>query len=166
MADMLVRLYDLPALAPAIDRAARHGVSLRRPQVWEKALLIAWVRDTFSPGWALECEAAFTRQPAACFIAIAAAAVVGFACHDCTRANFFGPTGVAPSERGQGVGSALVLACLHAMRDAGYAYAIIGGVGPAEFYAKTVDAQPIAGSTPGIYDLSLVTRTSRTVPAK
>ena len=165
MADMLVRLYDLPSLAPAIDRAAPHGVSLRRPQAWEKALLIAWVRDTFSPGWALECEAAFTRQPAACFIAVADAAVVGFACHDCTRANFFGPTGVAPAARGQGVGSALLLACLHAMRDAGYAYAIIGGVGPAEFYAKAVDAQPIAGSTPGIYDLSLVTRTSRTAPA-
>jgi hypothetical protein len=30
-------------------------------------------------------------------------------------------------------------------------YAIIGGVGPAEFYAKAVGAVPIEGSTPGIY---------------
>ena len=33
----------------------------------------------------------------------------------------------------------------------GYGYAIIGGVGPAEFYAKTVGAIPIEGSEPGIY---------------
>jgi hypothetical protein len=43
------------------------------------------------------------------------------------------------------------LACLQAMRAEGYAYAIIGGVGPAEFYAKTVGAVEIEGSTPGIY---------------
>ena len=33
----------------------------------------------------------------------------------------------------------------------GYAYGIIGGVGPAEFYAKTVGATLIPDSTPGIY---------------
>jgi len=33
----------------------------------------------------------------------------------------------------------------------GYAYAIIGGVGPVEYYKKIVHAIPIRGSTPGIY---------------
>jgi hypothetical protein len=37
------------------------------------------------------------------------------------------------------------------MAGQGYAYAIIGGVGPVEFYAKTVGAIVIAGSQPGIY---------------
>lgn len=37
------------------------------------------------------------------------------------------------------------------MREQGYAYAIIGGVGPVEFYAKTVGAVVIEGSDPGIY---------------
>ena len=41
------------------------------------------------------------------------------------------------------------------MRDDGYAYAIIGGVGPAEYYAKTVGATLIEGSSPGIYDFGL-----------
>jgi len=41
------------------------------------------------------------------------------------------------------------------MRDDGYAYAIIGGVGPAEYYSKTVGATVIAGSSPGIYDFGL-----------
>jgi len=33
----------------------------------------------------------------------------------------------------------------------GYAYAIIGGVGPAEFYSKIVGATLIDNSVPGIY---------------
>ncbi len=33
----------------------------------------------------------------------------------------------------------------------GYAYAIIGGAGPTEFYTKAVGAVAIEGSTPGIY---------------
>jgi hypothetical protein len=37
------------------------------------------------------------------------------------------------------------------MAAKGYAYAVIGGAGPTEFFVKTTGAQPIAGSTPGIY---------------
>ncbi|MFM7329643.1 MAG: hypothetical protein ACKO3B_13025, partial [Bacteroidota bacterium] len=48
-------------------------------------------------------------------------------------------------------GKILLMECLLAMRSQGYAYAIIGGVGPAEFYAKAVGAELIRGSTPGIY---------------
>jgi hypothetical protein len=41
------------------------------------------------------------------------------------------------------------------MRDDVYAYAIIGGVGPEAYYAKTVGATLIEGSSPGIYDFGL-----------
>ncbi len=37
------------------------------------------------------------------------------------------------------------------MRDDGYAYGIIGQVGPAEYYAKHVGATIIEGSAPGLY---------------
>jgi hypothetical protein len=37
------------------------------------------------------------------------------------------------------------------MAAEGYAYAIIGGVGPAAFYERAVGAIPIPGSEPGIY---------------
>jgi hypothetical protein len=50
---------------------------------------------------------------------------------------------------------ALLLSCLRAMRDDGYAYAIIGGVGPAQYYARTVGATLIEGSSPGVYDFRL-----------
>ena len=77
--------------------------------------------------------------------------ILGFACHDATCRNFFGPTGVEAAARNKGIGAALLLACLEDMRQAGYGYAIIGGVGPAEFYTKTVGAVAIEGSEPGIY---------------
>ena len=158
MADMLVRLYALPDVGLALDEAARHGVAVRRPEPWERDLTVGWVRATFSDGWAAECDLAFTTRPASCFVAIRHQSLVGFACHDCTRRNFFGPAGVDPATRGLGCGAALTLAALASMRDAGYAYAIIGGVGPAQFYAKVAGATPIDGSTPGIYDFGLVQR--------
>jgi hypothetical protein len=37
------------------------------------------------------------------------------------------------------------------MRQQGYGYAIIGGVGPADYYSKAVGAVPIDGSEPGVY---------------
>jgi hypothetical protein len=37
------------------------------------------------------------------------------------------------------------------MRQEGFGYAIIGGVGPADFYVKTVGAIAIEDSEPGIY---------------
>ncbi len=150
MHDMLVRLYALPPLAPTLEACARDGVTVRRALAPEKAAVLAFVRAYFASSLA-EVEAAFAHTPARCFVATRGAAVLGFACHDVTCRNFFGPEGVAAPERGRGIGRALVLATLHAQHAAGYAYAIIGGVGPAAFYRKVVAAVDIADSTPGIY---------------
>jgi predicted N-acetyltransferase YhbS len=81
--------------------------------------------------------------------------VIGFAAYECTRRAFFGPTAVAEAHRGAGVGTALLLAALHGLAELGYVYGIIGGVGPAEFYAKAVGATLIPDSAPGIYTDSL-----------
>lgn len=150
MHDMLVRLYDLPSLEAALDAAGRRGVVVRRAIAPEKPHVIAWVRSHFASSVA-EVETAFAQVPAACFVAVRGSAIVGFACHDVTCRNFFGPEGVAADERGRGIGRALLLSALHAQRANGYAYSIIGGVGPAAFYAKAVGAVTIAGSSPGVY---------------
>jgi Acetyltransferase (GNAT) family len=149
--DMLVKLYDLPASDAAFARLRLQGVEIRRALAPEKHRVTAWVREHFSEGWVSETEVAFARQPVSCFIAVKEGRIAGFACHDATCRNFFGPTGVASDVRKSGVGTGLLFACLEAMREQGFGYAIIGGVGPATYYAKTVGAMLIEGSEPGIY---------------
>jgi ribosomal protein S18 acetylase RimI-like enzyme len=150
MHDMLVRLYDLPSLDDALAACARNHVLVRRVLAPEKSLVHTWVGTQF-PRSAPEVELAFSRLPITCFVAQRDTHLLGFACYDATAPNFFGPEGVLAAERGRGVGRALLLSALHAQKAQGYAYAIIGGVGPADFYSHTVHAIPIAGSTPGIY---------------
>jgi GNAT superfamily N-acetyltransferase len=150
MHDMLVRLYGLPSLQDALAAIATRGLAIRRALSPEKPLVTAWVQANF-PAFAAEAEIACCRLPIACFIAVRDQQIRGFACYDATAPNFFGPEGVADDERGHGLGRALLLAALNAQREQGYAYAIIGGVGPAEFYARCVGAVPISGSSPGPY---------------
>ena len=152
MSDLLVRLYDLPPLAPAVAAVETHGIEVRRALATERPQVTAFALAKGSEGWAAECEAAFARMPLACFVAVERTdTLVGFACYDATCRDFFGPELVAESVRGRGVGTALLLATLHAMRAEGYAYAIIGWASSTDFYRKTVGATVIEGSTPGIY---------------
>jgi GNAT superfamily N-acetyltransferase len=151
MPDMLVKLYDLPDCTEADRKLEDTGIVVRRAIAPEKHVVMEWVRSTFSAAWASECDAAFSNHPVSCFIAVENGKLIGFSCYDATCRNFFGPMGVSAEARGKGVGRSLLLRCLRAMEAQGYAYAIIGGVGPAEFYEKTVGATLIEGSKPGIY---------------
>lgn len=148
---MLVRLYDLPESRSLYERVEESGVILRRPGAYEKHLVEAFVRQHFSPKWVSELQVAFARQPISCFIATKNQEVLGFACYETTGRGYFGPTGVGEAARGLGLGKALLFKALEAQREAGYAYAFIGGVGPKEFYAKAVGAVEIQGSDPGVY---------------
>ena len=137
---------------PALDaRIAEAGVTIRRALAPEARLVADWVKQTFEKGWASETAVALTRQPPTCFIATRERRLVGFSCHEAIARGFFGPTGVEEASRGLGIGHALLLASLFDLKAMGYAYAIIGDVGPSAFYEKTVGAMPIPNSAPGIY---------------
>jgi len=151
MIDMLVRLYDLPESASLYADVATQGVTLRRARAFEKHTVVAFVATHFSEKWVSEVEVAMTRQPITCFIATKEKQILGFACYETTQRGFFGPTGVAESARGIGLGKALLFKALEGLRDIGYAYGIIGGVGPKDFYAKVCGATEIPGSDPGTY---------------
>lgn len=151
MIDMLVRLYDLPDSSPLYREIAANGITLRRARAFEKHTVEGFARVNFSEKWASEVGVALTRQPAACFIATRDKEILGFACYDTTQRGFFGPTGVLESARGLGLGKALLMKALEALRESGHAYGIIGGVGPKDFYAKTCGAIEIPGSDPGTY---------------
>jgi GNAT superfamily N-acetyltransferase len=149
--DLLVKLYDLPDPVPVLKKLEKRGLVVRRALAAEKTLVVGWVCNTFSRAWADECDVTFSRSPVSTFVALDAGTLLGFACYDVACKNFFGPTGVDPEYRKGGVGKALLLSALSAMAADGYAYAIIGGVGPVDYYKKTVNALEIPKSTPGIY---------------
>lgn len=152
MIDMLVRLYALPETAELYSAVESQGVVLRRARAFELHTVREFVRENFSAKWVSEVEVAMSRQPIACFIATKDRQVIGFACYDTTQRGFFGPTGVGETARGTGLGKALLFKSLEALRELGYAYAVIGGVGPREFYEKACGAIEIPGSDPGTYN--------------
>jgi predicted N-acetyltransferase YhbS len=151
MPDMLVNLLQLPPLDPLIAKAREEGVVIRNAQPWDVTPIREWVTMNFGRGWADEIVPGFSRQPVSVYIALREGKVVGFSAYECTRRAFFGPTGVAESERGKGIGKVLLLAALHGLKEMGYAYAIIGGAGPTEFYSRFCGATIITNGQPSIY---------------
>jgi len=151
MPDMLVNLLKLPPLEPVLQDLAASQIQVRRAQPFEITPVMEFIEEEFSVRWADEISVGFSNKPVSVFIATVEGNVVGFAAYECTRRNFFGPTGVAEDLRGRGVGKGLVLAGLWGLREMGYAYGVIGRVGPIAFYEKTVGAIPILDSEPGIY---------------
>ena len=152
MHDMLVRLCRLPDAEPELRRLAGQGIRVRMCNPFEAHILEAWVNSNFSKRWVSEVRVAMAHQPCGCMIATQNGRIIAFACYDATARGFLGPMGVAPESRGAGVGKAVLLAALYQMRSLGYVYAIIGGVGPVDFYKKAVGATDIENSTPGIYE--------------
>ena len=150
MGDMLVDLLKLPDNHENLERLKESGIIIRKVQPLELTIACKFAMS-FGESWYDQVLNTFAHQPPTCYIATHDKKIVGFAAYECTCKNFFGPTGVHPDFRCRGIGQALLIASMHAMRELGYAYAVIGSAGPVDFYAKHVGAIPIPDSTPGIY---------------
>ncbi len=141
--DMITSLYTLPEMPDT------GNVKIKRAFLADKTKILAFIRSHFSENWANEAEQAILQDVPKCFIAVENGEIIGFSCFDSSAKSFFGPIGVAESHRGKNVGTALLLRTLNAMREYGYAYAIIGWVtDAAEFYTKTVGATFIPNGNP------------------
>lgn len=151
MPDLLVNLLRLPPLDPLVAEQKEAEVNIRRAQPFEITPVRNFIEKNFSVTWADEISVGFAHQPVTVFIATRSGSVIGFAGYESTRKAFFGPTGVVESERGRGIGKALLIASLWGLRELGYVYGIIGGAGPVKFYQETVGAIVIPDSEPGIY---------------
>ena len=150
MADMLVKLYRLE---PHLERyPSIANVTFRPAMPYEKSFVLGWIENRFGVRWRDEAEACFTRHPVTCVLAVRGEELLGFACYEATARGYLGPIGVGEEARNLGVGARLTLSGLVGLRNLGYAYAIIGGVGPAAFYTKICGAWEIPDSTPGIYE--------------
>ncbi|MEQ1769101.1 MAG: GNAT family N-acetyltransferase [Devosia sp.] len=150
MTDLLVRLYDLPVFE-AEARVQNAGIVVRRAIGPERNIVLDWIGKHFSQHWVSEAAIGLGRMPVTVWIAVKDGTLLGFACYDTSARGFFGPTGVDEAARGQGIGEALLIATLRGMREAGYAYAVIGDPGPVDFYRKRLEAFEIPNSSPGQY---------------
>lgn len=153
MADMLVKLYQLPDPAEAEARLAREGVRIKRALAPDLRRIVAFTKACGYENFADEVMAAFALQPPGCYIATRDKEILGFACFEVTARGFFGPTAVLEAERGKGIGKALLLRSLASMREMGYAYGIIGWPSKTAipFYEKCAGAMMIPDDTHGVY---------------
>jgi phosphoribosylglycinamide formyltransferase 1 len=127
------------------------GIELSGPEPADDRTL-AWIDDTFGGAWSSEVLVGSS------FIARRGGAPVGFATIDSRGIPFawlqglarergvgvFGPFGVAPELRGAGLGPALLRRALNALRERGYARALVAAVGGdrlARYYEDTVGAR-------------------------
>ena len=153
MADMLVKLYPLPTAPSLEDALRRKGIVIKKALAPDMGRIVAFAVENGHANWADEIRVCFANQPVSCWIAVKDKQVIGFGCYEATARGFFGPTLVKASERRQGVGKALLLACLASLRELGYAYAFIGW--PAEnaihFYQKATGGMMIPDEGHGVY---------------
>lgn len=152
MPDMFVKLLDLPDCTE-LEKQLQSGsnVFIRRAMVPDMYRVLDFVEKHSNISAKAECAICFSRTPVSCFIATRNDTILGYACYETTAPDFFGPTRVLDSEQGKGIGKALLIRSLQGLRQIGYAYAIIGGVGPQEFYSKCVGATVIPDSDLSVY---------------
>lgn len=151
MGDMLVKLYDLPDSKDIYQKLRLENISISRAMSPDKYLILNWIETNSSISAKGEASVCFSKSPVSLFVATRDREILGYACYNATMLNFFGPTRVLEKYQGRGIGKALLLKSLESMRLEGYGYAIIGGVGPKDFYKKCVNAIEIPNSNPGVY---------------
>ena len=153
MADMLVKLYNIPNSHDIEKKLLQNGIRIKKALAPDRSKIIAFSRICAKDDYSDEVRAAFSNNPVTCYIATREKELIGFACYEATARNFFGPMAGLESERKKGVGKALLLKALESMRELGYAYAIIGwpANSAVSFYKKCAGAIMIDEKSSGVY---------------
>jgi predicted N-acetyltransferase YhbS len=129
--------------APAEERLAAAGVTVRPATEADAAALATLARANFGSSWGAEIADSIGRPGAGCHIAVrdVDGQPLGFAAYGSSRPSWFGPMGTVEAAQGLGIGGVLLRRCLIDQRAAGLARAEIGWVGPVAFYSSAVDAR-------------------------
>ena len=146
------RSFDSAELEEGLDEKG-HICIVRLARDYEREFRI-YLSSEWSDSWRAEASFAFKNDPVSGFLALredrrtvprpgqSGIRICGFAAYDVNQfPGSFGPTGVSVEARGQGVGRALLLRCLADMQARGYTKAVIGHVGPIDFYFRAVGAE-------------------------
>ncbi len=140
-ANVLIEVRDNPRVsteraAELVHKAHQRGYEIRRARPDERMLVDA-VAAEFGNAWPFEVERALAHAPAGAHVAMRDGLYCGFAAHDGNNRGlgWFGPTGTWPAHRGQGLGEALLLACLIDVAI-DHAQCEVAWIGPRPFYEK------------------------------
>ena len=136
--NVLVAVRDNPRVSAAraaevAAKAATRGYEVRRARGDEFALVDA-VANAFGGTWYFELLRALADSV---HVALKDGAYCAFAAHDGNNRGlgWFGPTGTWPEHRGQGLGEAVLLACLVDVAAA-HSHCEVAWIGPRPFYDK------------------------------
>lgn len=153
MSDMIVKLYNLKSDDKLIESLLSQGIKIKKVLAPDRRRVIEFIKRNFDDNYVDECKASFTNNPITCYVAVKDKNIIGFACFEATAKDYFGPMGVVESERGKGIGKALLNKSLISMYEMGYGYAIIGWPSKSAipFYKKAVNATVIDEISSGIY---------------
>jgi mycothiol synthase len=139
--NVIIDVRDNPRVSAAragelAAAAGRRGYQVRRARADERALIDA-AAAAFGGAWPFELERALGFDPPGVHVATRDDAYCAFAAHDGNNRGlgWFGPTGTWPAHRGQGLGEALLLACLVDVADR-HARCEVAWIGPRPFYEK------------------------------
>jgi GNAT superfamily N-acetyltransferase len=139
--NVLIDVRDNPRVSEAraralTDAAAARGYDIRRAHPDERALIDAIAAHS-GGAWPFEVARALGGPRPGVHVAIKDGAYAAFAAHDGNNRGlgWFGPTETWPAHRGQGLGAALLLACLVDVA-ADHARCEIAWIGPRAFYDK------------------------------
>jgi mycothiol synthase len=119
------------------DAARARGYEIRRARRDDVPMLPAAIGAEFGGAWPREVAHAINFDPPGVHLALRDGAFAAFAAHDGNNQGqgWFGPAGTWPAHRGQGVGEALLLACLVDVAAA-HAQCEVAWIGPRPFYEK------------------------------
>jgi len=142
--NLLVDVRTNPKVSPGrgaelAARAAARGYELRRARPDEAEVLSSAISVGFGGAWPFEIERALTHEPPGLHVALRNGKLAAFAAHDGNNQGlgWFGPAGTWPEHRGQGLGEALLVACLVDIAER-HEVAEIAWIGPREFYERSV----------------------------
>lgn len=99
MADMLVKLFNIPSSAEIEKELLKEGIRIKKALVPDRSKIVEFSKTCANQDYSDEVLAAFANNPVTCYIATKDKKIIGFACYEATAKNFFGPTAVLQEER-------------------------------------------------------------------
>lgn len=122
------------------------GYRVRRATEDDREAFDAYARKIWTAGWAIEGELGLKHDPVSLFIAERTrddeTEIVGFSVYETNQGlGCFGPTGVSIDHQGRGLGKKLLWATLLDMKELGRKQAVIGWIGPVDFYYQNAAAE-------------------------